>query len=208
MMAAAAETTAQSTELTRKSYISIGPVGSFGHSWTNNLGSRNNEFKAAPALGAGMLFSMHEHWAYGSQLLLSHEGYTRQIRMNGNWYQRTVNPIYLRMPMSVNYFFGSYGNAVRPKLYLGPVLGLKLSEHEDIDFRGADLAYRHVDEFRTFDLGLQGGAGVNIRLWRTTWLNLDAGYYQGLLDASDRPGETDYNTNANLRFNAGLFFGL
>jgi len=190
------------------SYLSLGPVGSFGHSWTNNMGAGDGYFKPSPALGIGMMFSMREHWGFGTQLLVSHEGYAHEARLNGFMYDRMVNPVYLRMPMTVNYFFGRYGNVVRPRLYLGPSLGLKIDEQEDADLMGADVSYHASDEFRTFDVGIQGGAGVNIRMYRKTWLNLDAGYYQGLLDVSDRRGESDYNTNSNLRLNVGVLFGL
>ena len=64
------------------------------------------------------------------------------------------------------------------------------------------------DNFRTFDWGLDAGAGVNVRLARATWLNMDLGYYQGLMDAVKNDAAGNMNMNENLRFNIGVLFGL
>ena len=68
-------------------------------------------------------------------------------------------------------------------------------------------AYNKDNNFRMFDAGVNAGAGVNIRLMKATWLNLDIGYYQGLTDAV-REAAGNYNTNQNLGINAGVLFGL
>jgi hypothetical protein len=190
-------------------YLSLGPVVGFGHSWTTGLNG-DARFKPSPDLGIGLVYSRNSHWGLGGSLIVSHEGYSRQFSMYGNTYDATVNPVYLRMPLYVSYFFGDYGNRVRPKVYLGPSIAVKIDERSDVDgiaMPDGNSLKRMTPGFRTFDAGVHGGVGANIRLMRNTWLNLDAGYYQGLVDVLD-DADGKYNMNGNLRLNAGLMFGL
>jgi hypothetical protein len=191
------------------SYISLGPVVSLGHSWMSDLGDGDAHFKFSPAAGIGLVYSRHEHWGFGGQLLASHEGFDKEIMLsNGQQTRFKLSADYLRMPLQVTYFFGHYGDRVRPKIYLGPSFALKLGESTQQS--GATL---NPDEsnmlpsgVRDFDAGLNAGVGLNVRLHGATWLNLDAGYYHGLTDVLQDYGGS--NTNRNLRLNAGLMWGL
>ncbi len=189
-------------------YFSIGPVAGLGASRISNMPG-NERVKLSPSMGVGFVYSKDAHWGWGSGLNVSLEGYKTDIGPN----TISVTPSYLRMPMRVYYFFGDYGNAVRPKLYLGPTVGLKVNESHSMNgaiSNGTDVASGYVvndDMFRTFDVGFNTGAGVNIRLVKAMWLNMDLGYNMGLIDAVKDAGGS-YNMNENLRFNAGLLFGL
>ncbi|XZF16537.1 porin family protein [Chitinophagaceae bacterium MMS25-I14] len=187
-------------------YLSFGPVGGFGQSWVSNLDGKT-KFKPSADLGIGILYSRNAHWGFGSSLIISHEGFTKEYNVNGNTYTSTVNPVYLRMPMYVGYFFGDYGNRVRPKIYVGPSIAVKIDEQTNNDNNMPADTQMGTATFSTFDLGVHAGAGANIRLVRNVWLNLDANYYQGLLDAV-KNDNTGYNMNSNLRLNVGLMFGL
>ncbi len=202
---------AQSKKSTVASHISLGPVVSFGHSWTSNVGDRP-DFKASPALGIGMVYSKNEHWGLGAQLLVSHEGYKQDVPVGGgNYVKMTVNPVYLRLPLQATYFFGDYGDRIRPKVYAGPSVAVRVDEthyYSNDNYRPAEGSTAASDRFNRMDFGLTAGAGVNIRVSRLTWLNLDAGYYHGLVDAVANNFDNDFNGNRSLRLNAGLMWGL
>src|ERR1044072_4546906 len=59
-------------------YVSIGPVAGFGHSWVSNLNLGDAHFKPSGQLGISLLHSHTEHLALGAQLLISHEGYSKE----------------------------------------------------------------------------------------------------------------------------------
>lgn len=199
---------AGSTLQSKAQYISIGPVGSFGHSWVSNM-TGTAQFKASPTLGLGLVYSKDNHWGWGAELNVSHEGY----RMDNGLNTMAVNPVYLRLPLRVYYFFGKYDSNVRPKIYLGPTFGFKVDEVAYMN--GSRMSNTDVmtvysmnnDMFNSFDVGLNTGAGVNVRLMKATWLNMDLGYNLGFLDAVD-DAAGNYNMNQNLRVNVGLLFGL
>ena len=184
-------------------YVSIGPVGGFGCSWVSNMGG-TNRFNPAGNIGIGLVYARNEHWGWGTQLTLSSEGYS----VDYNKYNAYSMPLYLRLPVRVYYFFGDFRNTVRPKLYLGPQIGYKVAENDNLNGYYSDVAMaRNTGNFRTYDFGINGGAGLNVKLANATWLNLDLNYYQGLTDAvKDAAGNS--NMNINLGFNAGLLFGI
>jgi len=186
-------------------YLSFGPVAGLGGSSVANLNG-DSRFMPSGYLGVGAIYSRYVHWGWGAQLVVSSEGYKMQDPA-GNIV--TADPMYLRLPLRAYYFFGNYNSVVRPKIYLGPSLGLKLSEIDNIsNDNGRDLYMtENRNNFRTFDLGVNAGAGVNIKLAKATWLNLDLGYYQGLLDAVKDPAG-NYNTNQNLVVSGGVLFGI
>ena len=206
-------TLAVSAQSKKASTVSVGVVGGFGHSWVRSIpNGGHRDFKVSPALGIGVMYSHNEHWACGSQLLVSHEGYQNDVQMsNGDIQNMGVNPVYLRMPMSVTYFFGKYGDAVRPKVYAGPTFGLKVDEkryYSEMEPMPGEGTMSNTDMFRTFDVGMNAGIGANIRVAKKTWFNIDGGYYMGFLDAVQNDPNKDFNGNRNLRLNLGVMWGL
>jgi len=197
----AARTT--TTDHSAAEYISIGPVAGFGVSGVGNMGG-TSKFMPSGYLGIGLVYARNEHWGWGGQLQVAGEGY----RVEYNNATVTAMPIYLRMPIRGYYFFGDYRNTIRPKVYLGPSFGLKLGENDDnINSTGDHTMAMNTGTFRTFDLGINAGAGVNIKLAKATWLNLDLGYTQGVLDVvKDRAD--NYNVNHNLDLSVGVLFGI
>lgn len=205
LMTAAVKTNAQ--------YLSIGPVGGFGHSQVTGLDG-TTQFKISPYLGAGIIYSRKSHWGLGAEIGVSHEGFKKNYDdAFGGTYSMAYNPVYLCIPLRAYYFFGDYGAKVRPKVYLGPSFGIKVDEMRY--FNGSKVDNNNdaggvamqKDIFNGFDLGVNAGAGVNIKVMRATWLNLSLDYYQGVLDAVN-VDNSGYNTNQNLRVNVGLMFGL
>lgn len=206
--------TVANAQSNKASTLSLGVVGGIGHSWVRGLPKNDHrDFKLSPALGIGLTYSHNEHWAYNTQLLISHEGYQgdQPLGSNGNHQNMGVNPVYLRMPMNAVYFFGKYGDKVRPKIYAGPSWALKIDEkryYSESEPAPGEGTMSNTDYFRTFDFGINGGVGANIRMAPRTWLNVDAGYYHGLLDAVQNDPNQDHNANRNIRLNVGVMWGL
>jgi hypothetical protein len=198
--------TANAQDVKKKSnaqYLSIGPVAGVGMNWVSGLPGSGKGLLSTN-FGLGLIYAKNEHWGWGGQLMVSAEGY--DFTYNGNEFK--AMPLYLRMPLRAYYFFGDAKKTVRPKVYLGPSLAVKLSENDNMPARNSDnFINRNSGEFNPFDLGINAGGGVNIKMARSIWLNLDVAYTQGLLDAvNDQAG--NYNTNMNFGFGAGLLFGL
>lgn len=184
------------------SYISLGPIGGFGHSWTSNM---DNRFKPSAHLGIAMIYSRFEHWGWGTEITASHEGYSTAIGSQ----TFTYDPTYLRMTPKAYYFFGDYGDNIRPKIYLGPSVAFKVAEDRYVGGpNNSDV--RYIDQgsymINDWDFGVDVGAGVNIKVAPYTWLNLDADYYHGLLDVTRMNGMN--NMNRSLRANVGVMMGI
>lgn len=184
------------------SYISLGPIGGFGHSWTSKM---DNRFKPSAHLGIAMIYSRFEHWGWGTEMTASHEGYSTAIGSQ----TFTYDPTYLRMTPKAYYFFGDYGDNIRPKIYLGPSVAFKLAEDRYVGGpNNSDV--RYIDQgsymINDWDFGVDAGAGVNIKVAPYTWLNLDADYYHGLLDVTRMNGIN--NMNRSLRANVGVMMGI
>lgn len=184
------------------SYISLGPTGGFGHSWTSNM---DNHFKPSAHLGIAMVYSRFEHWGWGTEMTASHEGYSTAIGSQ----TFTYDPTYLRMTPKAYYFFGDYGDNIRPKIYLGPSVAFKVAEDRYVGGpNNSDVRYIDHGSYmiNDWDLGIDAGAGVNIKVAPYTWLNLDADYYHGLLDVTRMNGMN--NMNRSLRANVGVMMGI
>lgn len=187
----------------KDSYISLGPVAGMGHSWITDVDDQ--VFKPSGYLGIGIIYSRYEHWGWGGEVLASHEGFSMRNPYNDEI--AAIDPTYVRIIPKAYYFFGQYGSHVRPKIYLGPSLGIKVTEdhyHDDMINSMESIGVFNKDQvFNDVDFGLTGGVGVNIKLSKYTWLNMDGSYYHGLSDAT-----AEGNRNRNLRFNAGIMFGI
>lgn len=188
-------------------YWSLGPIMGFGGSWMTGMNNQN--FKPSGELGVGFIYSRREHWGFGADLTGSSEGYVAEYTMNGVKYTSNITPVYLRLTPKAYYFFGDYGDIVRPKIYLGPSVGVKLGEGQEVTtvtYTGGDIPKTlnpQGDVYRSMDFGVKFGAGANIQLAKSMWLNTDIGYYQGLVDVTGLN-----NMNTSLRLNLGLMFGL
>ena len=195
------------------SNLSLGPIAGFGHSWVSDM--QGMEFKPSAHLGIGLIYSNHANWGWGADLTASHEGFTQEYMQNGQEYNFTVDPTYLRLTPKAYYFFGAAGSSVRPKIFLGPSVGLLLIEdhymkNETMGQRDVTYGNGAGQMFKRADFGGEAGAGVNVRVGDATWLNLDGSYYRGLMDATqgDNANEAVDVKNRNMRLNVGVLMGL
>jgi len=183
-------------------YVSLGPTIGIGHSWLSNLDHQS--IKPSGHLGISFIYSRFEHWGWGADLVASHEGFRVELP---NDVMASVDPTYIRLTPKAYYFFGDYGDKCRPKLFAGPSLAYKVQEdhYYDGDRIGDNRTFPWDTKnvFDDIDMGIMIGGGLNMRLAKSLWLNLDGSYYHGLVDVTDND-----QRNRNLRFNVGLMFGL
>ena len=183
--------------------LSLGPTAGFGHGW---LGGEDVGGKAAfhptYSLGGKLVYSFVSHWGISADLKFSSEGGTRTIEDND--YVQRLN--FIRIPVQGIYFFGEYGDAIRPKISAGPSLGFLVGGKGKIKSDGEVVSEMDSkDAFKSIDFGLQAAAGANFRVARNTWLNTDITYYHGLINIHE---VSDKVFNRGLGLNVGLTFGI
>lgn len=186
-------------------YLSVGPMVGMGMSWVNNSAT---DLQLAGEAGVAVLYSMYEHWGWGGSVAITREGYRNEYNLvNGVVYKESFSPSYIRITPKAYYFFGSYKSAIRPKVYLAPSVGLLVAENHTVHAVAPTgdnaIMPMHGDVYRSADYGAEAGVGVNIRLAKGVWLNLDDAYYHGISNA------TVYNLkNRSMMVSAGLLIGL
>ena len=176
-----------------QSKFSIGVKGGFGHSFMMPY----ENFIFCPSWDAGVsgIYAPGKHWGLGVDVLYSMEGakFEYMDPETGKGYDRQVTLDYIRIPVKAIYFFRDYTKDFRPKVSLGPSLGILVGE---VNSRNAS----------SIDLGGKLTAGFNYRIARAIWINVDASYYQGFMDIYSSNSENDLN--GNVRLDAGINFGF
>ena len=181
--------------------FSIGPTGSFGHSWINNA-SGDTKFNPMWSAGLSMLYSTKSSFGLGADVKYSALGSKNSVSGIDN----VTNANYIQVPIKLTYFAGKYGSAIRPKIYVGPSFGFLTSANETSTVSNVKVKTDIKDDLKNFDFGVTAGAGLNFRLASKTWLNTDLGYYQGLSDMTKNDNKTLHN--GSLGVNVGLLVGL
>lgn len=181
----------------------VGPVGGFGHSWVHNM-PVGTSYRTMGSLGLGYIGMVARHWGVGAGLMVSSEGY----EANYQGRMQSFTPVYLRVPMRLYYFFGKPTNTVRPDIYFGPSMGMKIAERNNTtQVYREQFKLSNSDNFNVFDAGLNGGAGLSIRFLQNVWLNLDMGVYTGATDAVNDMDDL-YNPQSDIGLTVGLLFGI
>lgn len=181
-----------------QSKFSLGPNAGIGTSWLDN--TTNRKSKLAGNVGLSLVYSAATHFGIGLDAKYSFEGgkYT-------NVQPVTVDLNYIRVPLKAIYFFGNYGSAVRPKVYVGPSFGFLTGGETKVELPGNTQILKSKDLYKSFDFGVTAGAGLNIRLVKNTWFNADVNYLHGITDIR-KPEVNEHNRN--LGVNLGVNFGL
>ncbi|MBL7911293.1 MAG: PorT family protein [Bacteroidia bacterium] len=170
-----------------QSKFSFGVTGGFGHSFL--IPYSKPSFMPSWNAGLSAIFSPFVHCGFGIDALYSTEG----VKFNNPEYTSVTHLNYVRVPLKVIYFFREYEKDFRPKVAIGPTIGFLTNSSENPGFNKTDL-------------GANASLGFNYRLLRAVWLNMDASYYQGFIDAYK--GNAVKDLNGNARLNVGLSFGF
>ncbi len=179
--------------------FSLGPTLGINNAWIDEVPGDNHALLGINA-GLTIVYSTEEHWGLGVDLKYSGEGV--ETKYLGITAKSKLN--YLRIPVKIIYFFNSFENDFRPKVYLGPSFGI-LAGGETKQF--LEIGTRTVDSkdlYEDSDLGLIFGTGFNYRIAPRTWLNVDVAYNHGFTDIAK--SGAGYNRNVNL--NLGVAWGL
>lgn len=191
---------AGSQAVTAQDNLSLGVTGNFGHTWMKD--DVSNEFKPALGIGMRLVYSANAHIGIGGDIKFSAEGAKREagaVDINTNLNYIRLNPQFL-------YFFGDYGQAVRPKIFVGPSLGFLVGGKIKSTADNVTVKADSKDYYKSFDLGALVGAGVNYRISPGMWLNIELGYTHGLLDQTKSDANTAYNRN--LSAGVGITWGI
>ncbi len=186
--------------------VSFGPIVGLGHSWMSGI-QGDKEFKLSPQAGITLVYSAGEHWGLGFDATFSREGVKVESPFPGIG-ESTIHANYIRVPLKVMYFFEELGDKARPKIMAGPTLGFLVGGERKLEnTEGQTIAESKTkDLLNSFDIGLQGGVGLNFRLTRNTWLNTDVSYYHGFRNVFET-GSDDWK-NRRLGVNVGVAFGI
>lgn len=179
--------------------LSFGPTAGFGHSWTSaDIGTADNAFHANYNFGGKMVYSFVTSWGISGDIKFSSEGQTIKTT-TGPKISARAN--YIRIPLQGIYFFGEYGDRVRPKISVGPSFGFLVGGKTDNGLNNETTKTKEV--WNNFDFGFTGAAGANVRIARATWLNLDLAYYHGITNVAKSGGDAK---NRNIGVNVGVTF--
>jgi phage anti-repressor protein len=182
--------------------ISLGPTAGFGHSWIDNLdGSR---YHPAGNVGIGLVYSNESNFGFGADVKFSIEGTKTETTLATT----TINLDYIRVPLKLMYFFGKYGDKVRPKITVGPSFGFLIGGNRKLEIGTATLKTDANDLYNTVDIGVNGSFGINYRLIKNTWFFTDINYYHGISDIVKNNSSSINYKNRNIGLNIGVNFGL
>jgi opacity protein-like surface antigen len=192
---------------------SLGPNAGFGGAWLSNF--TGNKFKPSGNIGLALIYSGKSNFGFGADLKYSFEGVKSETTMSGIKSEYDIDLDYIRVPLKAMFFFGKYGQRLRPKVTVGPTLGFLVGGNRRRKITSSngtfteDVVQKSTDIFKSFDLGLNASAGINYRLVKNTWFSADVAYVHGLMDVrKDKGGDTRNYMNRNLGLNLGVYFGL
>jgi hypothetical protein len=184
--------------------LSLGPTAGFGHTWLSN--NEQSNYQPAGNTGLTLVYSPMSHLGFGADLKWSIEG----GKTSTNNTTTTTRLDYIRIPVKAIYFFGEYGQRLRPKLAAGPSVGFLVGgkQKTEVDQSGEKVVseIKAKDFAKSVDFGLTAAAGFNYRLVERTWLNVDLNYYHGLTDVLEASNAEQKNRNIGI--NVGVTFGI
>ncbi|MDO8365777.1 MAG: porin family protein [Saprospiraceae bacterium] len=179
--------------------FSLGPIIGLNNAWIQDAPGETTGLLGLNA-GLTLVYSTEEHWGIGMDLKYSGEGVKTKLR--GETANTHLN--YVRIPVKFIYFFNKFGNDFRPKIYLGPSLGILAGGKTELFLPVGTQKVDSKDVFEEVDLGLTFGTGFNYRIAPGTWFNMDVAYGHGFTNIA-KSGDA-YNRKISL--NVGVAWGL
>jgi hypothetical protein len=185
--------------------LSFGPTAGFGHAFVSEDREKDNHFWPAWNAGVKLVYSFNPNWGASADLKFSGEGGNTTLDIGGNHQEWKYRAYYVRVPIQAIYFFGDLGDAVRPKISLGPSVGFLVAGDSKAYINDAlDNSLKTKDIFDGFDFGMTGAVGANFKLGGDKWLNTDISYYHGITDV----GLLNEIRNRTIMLNIGLTFPI
>jgi outer membrane protein W len=197
--------TATKTNAQVKDNLSLGPIGGFGHSWISGDLATGTERKFEPSLNVGgrLVYSATPKIGFGLDAAFRTEG----GKVESAATETRTNLNYIRLDPKILYFFGEYGQKLRPKIGVGPSFGFLVGGKTETKTDANTVKFDSKDFYKGFDFGLSALLGFNYRLKSKTWLNVDASYNHGLTNVA-KNNIGDANQNRSLFLNVGVTFGI
>ncbi len=154
------------------------------------------------AIGAEADYWITDNWGISTGFAYVQKG--ANDNLNGNPF--VLDYRYLQMPVLLKATFGS--DPVKPYLFAGPEIGLKLSGKQIGKISGRDSTVDLTDSLMPkFNIGILLGAGITYQINLETMLFLEAGYDHGLSNITP----TDNNpavTTRDIRASLGILFRI
>lgn len=198
-------------------------VIAFGSSYggiANGITISNNEsitngksqFHPSYAFGAGVQYILKKHWAIGLDLMYSREGQKVHYTDFDNSFIHEAQTNYLRIPLNIAYYFRSSEKKLRPYLITGVSFGLLSSQKGSFTANNGytnNLFHKEgtpVLDSKSFDFGLQLGAGVHYKISKYASVFSEIKYYRGVVC----PYEAGFHDvrNENVRVQIGYAYCL
>jgi hypothetical protein len=150
------------------------------------------------------VWSNHEHWGVGGELLYSRSGGSfTQFDVNDLRFERYRTQMdHIRLIPKFHVFFRDFEDDFRPTIFAGPGIGFLVRNEE---LAGGEI----TSEMRTVDLTGMVGVGFNYQMIPGFWLHVNTAFNYGFMDLNSRSTIVPdrLNTN-NLSFNVGLAYSL
>lgn len=153
--------------------------------------------------GLTMTYSRWEHWGFGGDILYTRTGGYYSVDRGSTSTRHTVHTDYVRIVPKATYFFMKLDDPVRPKVFLGPNMGILTMARDKNSRLGM------YNEYQPLEIGITVGTGFNWRIARAIWFNMDVEYLVGLnrINTVNTFNPDNLHTNS-LSGSVGLAFGL
>lgn len=190
---------------------SLGINAGFGKSAIKNFdkyyGLSNTQFMPHGNVGLSYVHSTHTNFGFGADLKYSWEGARGENKTQNR--EQSLSMQYVRIPVKIMYFFGKYGERLRPKIYAGPSMGILVAAELETEQNNMESEVDVKEQFNNFDIGITGGVGINYRLVKNTWFVADLNYYNSFRDIREQnSGGTPRLSNNTLALNVGVNWGI
>ena len=169
----------------------IGPSVGVGHTY---FVPYNNDVEFQPQYSVGLTtcYSFDDYWGITGSALYSSEG-----RLMDDGRKRSdIRLDYIRIPVRGIFFFAGMDEAVRPKISVGPSLGILVNEDGTTVGQKAESA----------DFGVNATGGFDIKVNDDVSITAEVSYYQGFI--KNRPNYDKKEYNGNVGINVGLLFSI
>jgi hypothetical protein len=162
-----------------------------------------SKIKTGVAIGGFATFGFGEIFALQPELYYSMKGDKEDGFVGEIPATRTIKLSYLEVPVLAKVNLPTQSK-VKPALFAGPSLGIKLGSKVKIE-AGGQSQEATLEDIKSIDLGLVVGIGIDFKMTNGT-ICLDGRYTMGLSSIDDSPDNLSYKNNV-IGFLAGYSFG-